>query len=84
MQDPSVVKDPKLLVLVLAGQTVLVGLDHLLDHLPTDRTGLGGGQLTVVALIQGNADLIGGLHLELVECLLSLGNEGLVASCHGN
>ena len=81
MQDPSVINDPKLLVLILTGQTVLVGLDHLLDHLPTDGPCLARGEVAVVALVEVDTNLVGGLHLELVECLLGLGNECLVA-CH--
>ena len=38
-------------------QVLLVGLDHLLDHLAADRAGLAGGQVTVVALLQVDADL---------------------------
>ena len=30
---------------------------HLLDHLATDRTGLAGGQIAVVAFLQVHADL---------------------------
>ena len=61
---------------------VLVGLDHLLDHLPTDRAGLLGGQVTVVALLEVNANLICSLHLELVHCFSCLGYDILIA-CHG-
>ena len=38
-------------------QGVLVGLDHLLDHLATHGTGLTGGQIAVVALLQVDTDL---------------------------
>ena len=37
--------------------TLLVSLDHLLDHLATDGAGLTGGQVTVVAVGQIDADL---------------------------
>ena len=37
-------------------QAVLVGLDHLLDHLAADRAGLAGGQVAVVAFLQVDAD----------------------------
>jgi len=37
-------------------QVLLVGLDHLLDHLAADRAGLAGGQVTVVAFLQVDAD----------------------------
>ena len=38
-------------------QVLLVALDHLLDHLAADRTGLAGGQIAVVALLEVDADL---------------------------
>ena len=38
-------------------QAVLVGLDHLLDHLAAHRAGLLAGQVTVVALLQVDAYL---------------------------
>ena len=38
---------------------VLVGLDHLLDHLAADGTGLTAGQVTVVTVLQVNADFSG-------------------------
>ena len=38
-------------------QVLLVGLDHLLDHLAADRAGLAGGQVAVVAVLQIHADL---------------------------
>ena len=38
-------------------QALLVGLDHLLDHLAADGTGLAGGQVAVVALLEVDADL---------------------------
>ena len=36
---------------------VLVGLDHLLDHLAADAAGLARGQIAVVTLLQVDADL---------------------------
>ena len=38
-------------------QVLLVGLDHLLDHLAADRTGLTAGQVAVVTVLQVDADL---------------------------
>ena len=38
-------------------QTLLVGLDHLLDHLAADGAGFAAGQVTVVAVGQVDADL---------------------------
>ena len=39
-------------------QVLLVGLDHLLDHLAADRAGLAGGQVTVVTVLQVDAHLM--------------------------
>ena len=39
-------------------QILLVGLDHLLDHLAAHGTGLTGGQVAVVALLQVHAHLL--------------------------
>ena len=39
-------------------QGLLVGLNHLLDHLAADRAGLAGGQVTVVAVLQVHANLL--------------------------
>ena len=61
-------------------QAVLVGLDHLLDHLAAHRAGLLAGQVAVVALLQGDAHLVGGLHLELVHGLTGTGDNQLVAA----
>ena len=52
---------------------------HLLDHLAADGAGFAGGQVAVVALLEVDADLIGGLHLELVHGLLGLGDVDAVA-----
>ena len=38
-------------------QVLLVGLDHLLDHLAAHGTGLAGGQVAVVAFLQVHAHL---------------------------
>ena len=38
-------------------QTLLVSLDHLLDHLAADGAGFAGGQVTVVAVGQVHANL---------------------------
>ena len=60
---------------------ILVRLDHLLNHLTTDRTGLTRSEVAVVSLVQSNADFVSGLHLELLKSLLCLGNNDFVA-CH--
>ena len=36
---------------------LLVGLDHLLDHLAADGAGFAGGQVAVVAVLQVDANL---------------------------
>ena len=38
-------------------QDLLVGLNHLLDHLAADGAGFPGGQVTVVAFLQVDANL---------------------------
>ena len=38
-------------------QALLVGLDHLLDHLAADGTGLAAGKVAVVAVLQVDAHL---------------------------
>ena len=38
-------------------QGLLVGLDHLLDHLAANRTGLTAGQVAVIAFLQVDANL---------------------------
>ena len=40
---------------------------HVLDHLAADGAGFAGGQVAVVAVLQVDAYLRGGLHLELVH-----------------
>ena len=45
----------------------------MLDHLAADGAGLAGGHGAVVALLEIDADFIGGLHLELVHRGTGLG-----------
>ena len=45
---------------------------HLLDHLATDRTGLAAGQITVVTVLQVNANLSGG-HATILKVLTYAG-----------
>ena len=40
---------------------------HVLDHLAADGAGFAGGQVAVIAVLQVDADLGGGFHLELVH-----------------
>ena len=65
-------------------QVLLVGLDHLLDHLTDDRTCLAAGQVAVVAVFQVDAHLVGGLHLKLIHRGLGLGDVQLVAVLTGH
>ena len=55
-------------------QALFVGLDHLLDHLAAHGAGFTGADVTVVALLQVDANLVGSLHLELVHSLAGLGD----------
>ena len=59
-------------------QTLLVSLDHLLDHLAADGAGLAGGQVTVVAVGQVDTDFLSDKHLEAVHSLTGLGNVQLI------
>ena len=65
-----------------AGRTLLhallVSLDHFLDHLAADGAGFPGSQVTVVAVLQVNANFLSSLHLELLHGLLCLGNIDLI------
>lgn len=56
----------------------------MFDHLAADRAGLAGGQIAVVALLEVDADLAGGFHLELVHSGLGLGDVELVAVLAGH
>ena len=49
---------------------VLVAFDHALHHLAADGTGLTGGDIAVVALLEVNADGVGSFLLHLVQCFL--------------
>ena len=57
---------------------LLVSFDHLLDHLSADGTGLAGGQIAVVALLEIDAHLGGGLHLKAVKRVTRLGTTPLL------
>ena len=58
---------------------VFVGLNHFLDHLAAHRARLPGGQVAIVALLQVDTDLVGGLHLKLIHSLAGAGNNDSVA-----
>ena len=51
---------------------------HLFHHLAANGACLTGGQVTVVAIGQIDADFGSGLHFELVHCLAGLGDIQLV------
>ena len=51
---------------------------HCFHHLASYGAGFTGGQVTVVAALQVDADLGSCLHLELVHCLPCLGDIQLV------
>jgi len=52
---------------------------NVFDHLAADTAGFLGGQVTVIAILQVYANLVGSFHLELVESFLSLRYYG---TCH--
>ena len=52
---------------------------HFLDHLAADGAGFAGGEVAVVAVLEVDTDLVGGLHLELVHGLTGLGDIDAVA-----
>ena len=70
----------RLLIVVLDG--VFVGFYHLFHHLTADGACFLGGEVAVVALLEVDANLACGLHLEFVECFLCLGNESFIAAGH--
>lgn len=62
---------------------VFVGLDHLFDHLSADRTGLTGGQVAVVALLEVYANFVSSLHLKTIERFARLRDDaGITTSSH--
>ena len=63
---------------------VLVGLDHLLDHLAADGTGLTAGEVAVVAVLQIDADFGSGFHLELIHGLAGTGINQMIAVSVGH
>ena len=54
--------------------------ENLFNHLAAHGTSLLGGQVAVVALLQGHANLVGSFHLETVEAFASFGTQVFVAS----
>ena len=60
--------------------TLLVSLDHFLDHLAADGASFTGGQVTVVTVGQVDAHFLSSLHLELLHSLLCLGNIDLIVT----
>ena len=56
----------------------------LFDHLAADGAGFPGGQVTVVAVLQIDADFLCSLHFEAVHSLTSLRDIDLVVALHNN
>ena len=63
---------------------VLVGLDHLLDHLAADGTGLTAGKVTVITVLQIDTDLRGRFHLETIHSLTGVRVHKLVTGIGGH
>ena len=57
---------------------------YMFDHLAANGPGLTAGQIAIVALLEVDADLAGGFHLELVHSGLGLGDVELVAVLAGH
>ena len=55
---------------------------YMFDHLAANGTGLTAGQIAIVALLQVDANLRSGFHLELVQGLASLGDNCIVVAFH--
>ena len=53
-------------------------LDHSANHLAADGSGLGACQVAVIALLQVNAHLVGGLHLKLIHGLAGIGDDQII------
>ena len=66
---------------LLCLEAVLVGLNHLLNHLTADRASLTSGEVAVVAvLVESYSNLVCSLHLELLESCLCFRYKCIV--CH--
>ena len=57
---------------------------HLLDHLAADGAGFTAGQVSIVAILEVNADFGSGFHLELVHSGTGLGDVELVVVLAGH
>ena len=60
-------------IFLLLLSAVLVILNHALNHLAADASGLTRSKLSVVALLQGHADALSNLVLQVLHGLLGLG-----------
>ena len=60
---------------------VLVGLDHLLDHLTAYGAGLLRGEVTVVTLLEVYTNFVCSFHLKSLHCFLCFRNQSFIA-CH--
>lgn len=58
----------------------LICVDHLLDHLTADRTGLTGSEITVITLVESYTNITGSFHFELFKSSLCFGNKILIVS----
>lgn len=67
-------------LLVAALQAILIALDHFLDHLAADRTGLTRGQIAIVTLLEVYANFAGGFHLKTVEGFTCFGDYQIVTT----
>ena len=75
----------KLKLLHIGVVHVVLGVsDHALYHFAADGAGLTGGDIAVIALLEADADGIGGFLLHLVQCVLGfLVRHGLFLSFIG-
>ena len=69
---------------LLPAHLPLLRLDHLPDHIPADIAGVLGGDVAVVAVVQGDAELAGDLVLHVGHRLLRLGHVDLVVCAIGS
>jgi len=58
---------------------VFVGFDHFLDHLAADGTCLTGGEVTVITVLEVDADFGSGLHLELIHSIACSGVNKMIS-----
>jgi hypothetical protein len=54
---------------------------YVFHHSASYAAGLAAGKVAVIALLQGNADIAGGFHLEAVHGLARIGIDEVIAPC---